>query len=257
MVRSTIDPAGMDAQGARSLQRFNDPSHEWRRVTAETWGTFLTVLVAAGGAMTAQISPEKITFGMVMLARGLSVMAVIYMLGDVSGAHLNPGVTLAFALRRNFPWRCVPGYLAAQVVGALLAVLFLRAILGDVTNLGATMPMRGLDGLRAVAMEAVLTLGMVGVILGSVSGARMVGPNAAIAVGGYVAVAGLWAFSITGASMNPFRSLAPDLLRGDFSTTWIYVAGPLLGAVLAVALEWALKGPPSKQGDEAAQGEGG
>ncbi len=223
---------------------------------AEAWGTYLTVLVAAGGAMTAHISPEKITLDGVMAARGLSVMAVIYMLGDVSGAHLNPAVTLAFALRRNFPWKRTTGYLAAQFAGALLAVLFLRGMLGPVANLGATMPMRGLDDLRAVLMEAVLTAGMVATILGSASGARMVGANAALAVGGYVAVAGLWAVSVSGASMNPFRSMASDLVRGDLNRTWIYVAGPLAGALAAVAIEWVLKGPPSKQGDEAAQGEG-
>ncbi len=187
-------------------------------------------------------------------APGLTVMAAVYFMGAVSGAHINPAVTLAFAARRNFPWGRVPGYIAAQIVGAVLAVLFLRAVFGPVGDLGATVP-HVVDATRALALEAALTAGLVVTILGTAAGGRNIGPNAAIAVGGYIILAGLWAGPITGASMNIARSLAPDIVRGVFDTTWIYVAGPLAGAMIAVGFEWILKGPPTKHGSRAAQGE--
>ncbi len=233
---------------------FLDPGHEWRRLFAEAWGTFLLVLVAAGGGVVAARSGGAVTLGMIVVAPGLMVMAIIYFMGTVSGAHLNPAVTLAFAARRNFPWRRVPGYLVAQAVGGLGAALFLRALFGADGALGATVPAAGVGAGTAVAMEAVLTAGLVNTILGTASGARNVGANGAIAVGGYIALAGLWAAPITGASMNPVRSLAPDLVRGDLSTAWIYVAGPVVGALVGVAFEWILKGRPTTAGALAAQG---
>jgi len=182
------------------------------------------------------------------------VMAIIYFMGTVSGAHLNPAVTLAFAVRRNFPWRRVPGYVLAQMIGGIAAALFLRAMFGTVGTLGATVPGSGVGGGTALAMEVVLTAGLVNTILGTASGARNIGTNGAIAVGGYIALAGLWAAPISGASMNPVRSLAPDLVRGDFGTTWIYVVGPVVGALIGVAFEWILKGKPTTAGAMAAQG---
>jgi aquaporin Z len=235
---------------------FDDPKREWRRWFAETWGTFLLVVAAVGGAIAFHSDPAKVSFGMAVVAPGLTVMAVIYMLGDVSGAHLNPAVTLAFAARRNFPWGRVPGYIAAQLAGALLAAGFLALVVGVSGEFGATTPRPGLDPIKAFLVEALLTTGLVSTILGSASGARNVGPNAAIAVGGYICLAGLWAGSLTGASMNPARTLAPDLVRGDLHATWIYIAGPLAGALLAVAFEWITKGPPTRAGTKAAQGEG-
>lgn len=107
---------------------FLDPVHEWRRLFAETWGTFLLVLVAAGGGVVAAKSGGAVTLGMIVVAPGLIVMAIIYFMGTVSGAHLNPAVTLAFAVRRNFPWRRVPGYVLAQMIGGLAAALFLRIL---------------------------------------------------------------------------------------------------------------------------------
>ena len=233
---------------------FLDPTHEWRRIFAETWGTFLLVLVAAGGGVVAASSGGAVTLSMQVVAPGLMVMAIIYFMGTVSGAHLNPAVTLAFAVRRNFPWRRVPGYVFAQLLGALMAVLFLRSLFGTVDALGATMPGSAFSSATALAMEVVLTAGLVNTILGTASGARNIGTNGAIAVGGYIILAGLWAAPISGASMNPVRSFAPDLVRGDLSTTWIYVVGPVLGAMLGVAFEWVLKGPPTDAGSLAAQG---
>jgi len=181
-------------------------------------------------------------------------MSVIYFMGTVSGAHLNPAVTIAFAARRNFPWMRVPGYLVAQLVGAVLAATFLAALFGKTGKLGATVPGEGISSTQALAIEIVLSAGLVNTILGTASGARNIGTNGAIAIGGYIALAGLWAAPISGASMNPARSVAPDLVRGDFATTWIYVAGPLVGSVIAVGFEWVLKGPPTREGTRTAQG---
>ncbi|MDP2818632.1 MAG: aquaporin [Polaromonas sp.] len=247
------------AQQARMVQKrvspdFLDPVHEWRRLFAETWGTFLLVLVAAGGGVVAAKSGGAVTLGMIVVAPGLMVMAIIYFMGTVSGAHLNPAVTLAFAVRRNFPWRRVPGYVLAQMVGGIAAALFLRTMFGNVGALGATVPGSGISSGTALAMEVVLTAGLVNTILGTASGARNIGTNGAIAVGGYIALAGLWAAPISGASMNPVRSLAPDLVRGDLGTAWIYLVGPVLGALIGVAFEWILKGKPTAAGAMAAQG---
>jgi aquaporin Z len=233
---------------------FLDPSHEWRRLFAETWGTFLLVVVAAGGAVVSFRSGEAVSQRLVAVAPGVMVMAIIYFMGAVSGAHLNPAVTLAFALRGNFPWRRVPGYVLAQVIGGIAAALFLRAMFGTVGALGATVPGSGIGNVRALAMEVLLSAGLVNVILGTASGARNIGVNGALAVGGYIALAGLWAGPVSGASMNPVRSLAPDLVRGDLSTTWIYLVGPIVGALIGVAFEWILKGKPTTAGAIAAQG---
>jgi len=233
---------------------FLDPGHEWRRLFAEAWGTFLLVLVAAGGGVVAAKSGGAVTLGMIVVAPGLMVMAIIYFMGTVSGAHLNPAVTVAFALRRNFPWGRVPGYVVAQMLGGIAAALFLRVMFGTVGALGATVPGHGVSSTAALAMEVVLTAGLVNTILGTASGARNIGANGAIAVGGYIALAGLWAAPISGASMNPVRSLAPDLVRGDLGTAWIYVAGPVLGALIGVAFEWILRGTPTTSGAIAAQG---
>ncbi|HUW29011.1 MAG TPA: aquaporin [Sulfuriferula sp.] len=240
--------------GRASAPDFLDPALEWRRLFAEIWGTFLLVMVAAGGGIVAAQSHGAVTLSMQVVAPGLMVMAIIYFMGTVSGAHLNPAVTLAFAVRRNFPWRRVPGYFLAQLVGGIAAALFLRAVFGAVGALGATMPGTGIGSGQALAMEVVLSAGLVNTILGTASGARNIGTNGAIAIGGYIALAGLWAAPISGASMNPVRSLAPDLVRGDFGTTWIYVVGPILGALIGVAFEWILKGKPTAAGTLAAEG---
>lgn len=238
----------------QSAPDFFDTSLEWRRVFAEAWGTFLLVLVAAGGGVVAAVSGGRITLGMMVVAPGLMVMAIIYFMGAVSGAHLNPAVTLAFAARRDFPWRRVPGYVVGQVIGGLGAAAFLRAVFGTVGALGATLPGRGVTSGKALAMEVVLTTGLVSTILGTAYGARNVGTNGGIAVGGYIALAGLWAAPITGSSMNPVRSLAPDVVRGNLHTTWIYLVGPIIGALIAVAFEWILKGKASAAGRIAAEG---
>jgi aquaporin Z len=258
-----MEPTGTGGADARQQPRivqrqsaldFLNPSLEWRRIFAETWGTFLLVLVAAGGGAVGAMSGGEISLGMRVVAPGIMVMAIIYFMGVVSGAHLNPAVTLAFAVRRNFPWKRVPGYVMAQVIGGVGAAFFLRAMFGTVGALGATLPGSGVTSGKALVMEVVLTAGLVNTILGTASGARNIGTNGAIAVGGYIALAGLWAAPVTGASMNPVRSFAPDLVRGDLHTTWIYLVGPVVGAMIGVAFEWILKGKPTEAGRIAAQG---
>lgn len=228
---------------------FTDLSQEWRRLVAELFGTFLLVLAGAGGAV---LDAKTGAIGRVaaVTAPGLLVMAVILSLGAVSGAHLNPVVSVAFALRRDFQWRRVPGYVAAQIAGASLACLLLRATFGTVGEVGATLPKPGFTSTQAFIIEAVLTLGLVSVILGTASTAQNIGPLAALGVGGYIVLAGLWASPVSGASMNPARSLGPDIVRGNVDELWPYLAGPLCGAALAAALAYVLRGPG---GDPAAR----
>jgi aquaporin Z len=140
---------------------------------------------------------------MKVAAPGMMVMAIVHFMGAVGGAHLNPAVTLAFAVRRNFPWNRVPGYIAAQFVGSIAAACFLWTMFGTVGLLGATTPGLGISDFKALMMEVLLTAGLVSTILGTASGARNIGSNGALAVGGYIALAGLWAAPISGASMNP------------------------------------------------------
>jgi aquaporin Z len=234
---------------------FEDSRFEGRRLFSETFGTFLLVMVAAGGAVVNALYPGQVPLDARVVAPGLLVMAIIYFMGMVSGAHLNPAVTIAFATRGNFPWRRVPGYLVAQLVGACLGALFLRAMFGNLAHLGATLPGASIVLWKAAVIEAVLTAGLVSVILGTASGARNVGANGAIAVGGYIALSGLWAASLTGASMNPARSFGPELIGGDWHAWWVYVTGPLVGALVAVAIAWILRGPPSQLAQAAAQGD--
>ena len=240
--------------GKSSVPDFLDSALEWRRLFAETWGTFLLVLVAAGGGVVAARTGIAASPSALAIAPGIMVMVIIYTMGAVSGAHLNPAVTLAFALRRNFPWRRVPGYLLAQLLGGVAAALFLRAMFGTAGELGATLPGVGIGAARALIIETLLTAGLVNVILGTASGARNIGTNGAIAVGGYIALAGILAAPVSGASMNPVRSLCPDLVRGNLATTWIYVFGPFVGAAVGVGFEWILKGRPTAAGGIAAQG---
>jgi len=240
--------------GSPTLAHFDDPAYRWRRLFSELLGTFLLVLAAAGGPVVNAVSHGRVSLSAQAVAPGLMVMAVIYFLGAVGGAHLNPAVTLSFAVRRNFPWRRVPGYVAVQLVGAIAAAGLLRGMFGNVGHLGATVPEHGIGDLTVFALEAILTLGLVSVILGTASGARNIGSNAALAIGGYIALAGLWAAPISGASMNPARSFGPALIGGDWTAFWAYVAGPLVGGLVAVAFAWILRGPPTTAGSEAAQG---
>ena len=189
-----------------------------------------------------------------VVAPGLMVMAVIYFMGTVSGAHLNPAVTISFALRGDFPWWRVPGYVAAQMAGSVAAAGFLRGVFGNVGHLGVTEPGAGIDAGTTILIEVVLAVGLVSVILGTASGARNIGANAALAVAAYIVLAGLWAAPITGASMNPARSFGPALVGGRWTDWWAYIVGPIVGGAIAVGFAWILRGPPTKAAGVAAQG---
>jgi aquaporin Z len=219
---------------------FDDPRLEWRRLFSELLGTFMLVLVAAGGGLLH--AEGQISLSAAVVAPGLMVLGIILFMGAVSGAHLNPAVSFAFALRGDFPWKRLPGYVIVQLLGATLACLFLLAVFGNVEHLGATLPGPGYANWQAFLMEVALTATLVSVILGTASAAQNVGPIAALAVGGYIALAGLWAAPVSGTSMNPARSFGPALVSGDFTSYWVYVAGPILGALIAVGCAIVLRG---------------
>src|SRR5207344_268174 len=189
---------------------FDDPRLEWRRLFSELLGTFALVLVAAGGGLLH--AKGQISLGAAVVAPGLMVLAIILFMGAISGAHLNPAVSLAFALRGDFPWKRVPGYIIIQLLGAALACLFLLGVFGNIEHLGATLPGPGYADWQALLMEIVLTTLLVSVILGTASAAQNVGAIAALGVGGYIALAGLWSAPVSGTSMNPARSFGPALV---------------------------------------------
>jgi len=223
---------------------FWDSSYEWRRIFSEVFGTFLLVTVAVGGGIVNARFGGNVVPGPVRAAApGLMVIAIILFMGAVSGAHLNPAVSLAFALRGDFPWQRVMGYVVAQFAGAVLATLLLVALLGKHGDAGLTLPGPGISTTLALAWEALLTMGLVSVILGTASGSQQLGPIAAFGVGSYLVLAGLFGAPVSGASMNPVRSLGPALVIGDWRSWWAYLAGPLLGALIAVGFAHILRGP--------------
>ena len=235
-----------------AITDFDDPTLEWRRLFSEVLGTFLLVMAGAGAGVVGAAVPGEISRTAAVTAPGLTVLAIILFMGAVSGAHLNPVVTIAFGLRSDFPWRRAFGYIVAQLIGATLAVLFLDAVFGQIGQLGATEPGPGIHAWQAMLIELALTAGLVSTILGTASGAQNVGALSAVGVSGYIVLAGLWSSPISGASMNPARSFGPDLVLGDFSNFWVYLVGPLIGALLAVGFAFALRGPGGSRVSRAA-----
>ena len=200
-----------------------------RRMIAEAVGTFCLVFAGTGAVVIDSVTGGGVTHIGVGVTFGLIVMAMIYTIGHVSGAHINPAVTLAFAVTRHFPRRLVPLYLAAQLLGAVLASLILRGMFGDVASLGATRPQAGAG--QSLLLEFVLTFVLMFVIMAVATDVRAVGQAAAIAIGGTVGLEALFAGPISGASMNPARSLAPALVSWNWTAQWIYVVGPIAGAL--------------------------
>jgi aquaporin Z len=235
---------------------FWDYRYEGRRLFSELLGTFFLVLVAVGGGMvSARFGGNAVPYGAKVVAPALMVAAIILFMGTVSGAHLNPAVSIAFALRGDFPWKRVPAYIVAQFLGAILATLLLWALIGKQGSAGLTLPGSGISTTTAMLWELVLTTGLVSVILGTASGAQQIGPLAAIAVGSYIALAGLWGSPVSGASMNPARSLGPALVLGDWTSWWAYLVGPLAGGAIAVSFAYVLRGRGGgRSGVSAAQG---
>ena len=201
------------------------------RLAAEAIGTFV-LLFAGTGAIVVNDATGAVTHDGVALTFGLVVLALVYALGDVSGAHLNPAVTLGFAAADRFPRREAGPYIAAQLAGAFVASLLLRVLFPESLTLGATIP-RGAAG-QSFVLEVVLTWFLMLVVLCVSTGAKEKGVTAGIAVGAVVALEALFAGPICGASMNPARSLAPAVVSGNTAVVWLYLVAPAVGALLAV-----------------------
>ena len=202
------------------------------RYAAEALGTFAMVFAGTGAMVIDAVTHGGVTHVGVSLTFGFIVMAMIYALGDVSGAHMNPAVTIGFCLAGRFPARQVAPYVVSQTAGAFAASLLLRLLLGNHASLGASLP-AGSEG-QSFGLETVLTAILMFVALRVSCGSREVGTMAGIAVGGVVALEALFAGPVCGASMNPARSLAPAVVSGNLHALWVYLLAPLLGAALAV-----------------------
>lgn len=262
MAESGADGSDRDhsaAVGQRYLVQFEEDTLRerplWIRVIVELIGTFVLVTVAAGsGVINHYVGDTPVTRAAAVIAPGAAVMAMIYAWGPLSGLHINPAVTFAFACRTVFPRAWVLPYWVAQFAGAVVAALFLQLMFGNVSS-GGNYPIAKPGGdWKSLVMEAVLTMILVSIILNTATGSRSIGHNAALAVGGTVALLGLFASPISGASMNPARSLGPDIVAADFTGWWVYVAGPAAGAFVAVVIITALRGLPDKSERKAAEG---
>jgi aquaporin Z len=253
---SVLGALAYPAAFPRDRADFSNDRTEWRRLFGEVLGTFFLALVAVGGGMVnSKFGGDTIGQAVLATAPGLMVGAVILSMGSVSGAHLNPGVSLAFAMRGDFPWKRVPGYIVAQFAGACLATLLLVALIGVHGTAGLTLPGPSVSPATAMLWEALLTVGLVTVILGTSSGAQNVGQMSAVAVAGYIALAGLWGGPVSGASMNSARSLGPALVLGQGAAWWAYLVGPIAGSVIAVGIAYLLRGRGGGfYGKKAAQG---
>jgi aquaporin NIP len=217
-----------------------------RSLAAEGIGTFALVFAGCGAIMvdakTSQLGHLGVAFSF-----GLVIMFGIYAVGHVSGAHFNPAVTLAFALTRHFPWPRVALYWGAQLAGGLIAALVLRASLGNIAHVGATYP-SGSDG-QSFLWEAVMSAFLMFVILAVATDTRAVGEAAAIAIGGTIGLDALFGGPISGASMNPARSLAPGIVAGDLHAIWVYLLAPVIGtAIGGIAYQFVRGQTPAAAG---------
>lgn len=212
-----------------------------RKPLAEFLGTFFLVFAGTGAIVIDQVSAGAIGHVGIALTFGLVVMVMIHSFGDVSGAHLNPAVTLGFAVARRLPWREVLPYIFAQLSGAFAASGLLKLLFPAATTLGATLPRGGV--FPSFILEMVLTTALMLVILSVSSGAKEKGITAAIAIGAMVALEAMFAGPVSGASMNPARSLAPALVGGHTEHLWLYPVATIIGALLAIPLCQATRGP--------------
>jgi len=220
-------------------ERFSDQDRAtWnpgaKRLVAELVGAFGLTAVAGLGDVAGFITGGEVTPFARAIAPGLFVLAFIYAIGDVSGLHINPAVTLGFVLKRLFPMRWLPAYWVAQLVGGTLAGFGLVVLFGHDAATHAVTEPHGIAPWVALGLELFMSWALVSVILGTADRAHLVGPNAALAVGATIALCGLVALPLDGASMNPARSTGPAIATLDFASLWIYWIGPILGALIAV-----------------------
>lgn len=212
-----------------------------KKYVSEVLGTFALVFAGTGAIIINEVSGGAITHVGIALTFGLIVLAMVYAFGDVSGAHLNPAVTIAFAGARHFPWRDVPGYVIAQLIGAFAASGVLRGLFPGNEKLGATLPSG--TAWQSLTLEVILTFILMLVILSVSTGAKEKGITAGIAVGAVIGLEAMFAGPICGASMNPARSLAPALVSGHLEHLWVYLLAPTVGALLAVVACCAVREP--------------
>ncbi|HZL33813.1 MAG TPA: aquaporin [Tepidisphaeraceae bacterium] len=203
-----------------------------KKYAAEIFGTFALVFAGTGAVVIDTVVPGSVGHVGVSITFGLIVMAMVYAVGDVSGAHINPAVTVGFWLARRMEGRCVVPYILSQLTGAILASLLLRALFTNKAYLGATLPAG--SALQSFVLEAVLTGLLMFVILCVSTGPKEIGIMAGIAIGGVVGLEAMFAGPICGASMNPARSLAPALVSGHLQYLWVYIAGPLAGSIASI-----------------------
>ena len=203
-----------------------------KKYVSEFIGTFALIFCGTGAMTINEITGGAVTHVGIGITWGFIVIAMIYAFGDISGAHLNPAVSIAFAVAKKFPWKEVPKYSVAQVGGALLASALLWVIFPESKIYGATIPT--IDAWRAFVMEVVLTFILMLTIINVSTGSKEVGVVAGIAIGGVVMLEALFAGPVTNASMNPARSLAPALVSGHIEHLWLYLTAPIIGAVLAI-----------------------
>jgi aquaporin Z len=203
-----------------------------KELAAEFWGTFALVFAGTGAIVINEVTGGTVTHVGIALTFGLIIMAMIYTLGDVSGAHFNPAVTVAFAFSRRLAWRVVGPYVAAQCAGALVGSLVLRLLFPQSLTLGATLPAG--SSLQSFVLEFLLTGLLMFVILNVSTGAKEKGITAGLVIGAVIGLEAMFAGPICGASMNPARSLAPAIVSGNIAPLWIYLLAPVLGAVAGV-----------------------